>query len=440
MNENLWIKQLIDADPTIDELAVREAKKGIQDYLASSFFANKEPIPVQLNNQQRFTYGTRDKKQRITIATSENALVHGFLAHYLDLDDTQPAMRGHAGAVILSALFAVAHPDDDGSDFIAAYIAGVEIGGRLGTIFNPELYDRGWHATEFIGGFAATAALIKYLKLDEKQAENAFSLVASQASGFRFQFGTDAKPLQAGIASRNAIEAVDWALKGVVGSSNYLFGDKGILNIFAVDQTKAANILSASWEEDLQIYRPGLWFKAYPFCSAAFRAADAATTIFKTASYEMSDIDQVTISFNPGRDAALVYTNPTTGLEGKFSAEYITYIGLKKGYYDQSDFSSEILNEDDQAALNKFSRVIKAESKKGLSTIVRVTFKDGLSLQEEVWHPTGSPENPLTNKSHFNKLADSLQDQVLATNIQRAIQTLDQTQLNTLLRYINGGN
>lgn len=55
MNENLWIKQLIDADPTIDELAVREAKKGIQDYLASSFFANKEPIPVQLNNQQRFT-------------------------------------------------------------------------------------------------------------------------------------------------------------------------------------------------------------------------------------------------------------------------------------------------------------------------------------------------------------------------------------------------
>lgn len=367
-------------------------------------------------------------------------MVHGFLAHYLDLDDTQPAMRGHAGAVILSALFAVAHPDDDGSDFIAAYIAGVEIGGRLGTIFNPELYDRGWHATEFIGGFAATAALIKYLKLDEKQAENAFSLVASQASGFRFQFGTDAKPLQAGIASRNAIEAVDWALKGVVGSSNYLFGDKGILNIFAVDQTKAANILSASWEEDLQIYRPGLWFKAYPFCSAAFRATDAATTIFKTASYEMSDIDQVTISFNPGRDAALVYTNPTTGLEGKFSAEYITYIGLKKGYYDQSDFSSEILNEDDQAALNKFSRVIKAESKKGLSTIVRVTFKDGLSLQEEVWHPTGSPENPLTNKSHFNKLADSLQDQVLATNIQRAIQTLDQTQLNTLLRYINGGN
>lgn len=52
MNENLgikWIKQLIEADPTTNEDAVREAKKGIQDYLAASFFANREAIPKQLN-------------------------------------------------------------------------------------------------------------------------------------------------------------------------------------------------------------------------------------------------------------------------------------------------------------------------------------------------------------------------------------------------------
>ena len=188
MNDDLgikWIKQLIQADPTTNEDAVREAKKGIQDYLAASFFANSEAIPKQLNNSQPFTYGIPDnpinKKQRIKFASSHHALVNGFRAHYLDIDDTQPSMRGHASAVILSALFAVAHPDDDGRDFISAYIAGVEIGGRLGNLFNPDLYQNGWHATEFIGGFAATAALIKYLNLNESEAPNAFSLISRQA-------------------------------------------------------------------------------------------------------------------------------------------------------------------------------------------------------------------------------------------------------------------
>lgn len=447
MNENLgikWIKQLIQADPTTNEDAVREAKKGIQDYLAASFFANREAIPKQLNNSQPFTYGIPNniinKKQRITFASSHHALVNGFRAHYLDIDDTQPSMRGHASAVILSALFAVAHPDDDGQDFISAYIAGVEIGGRLGNLFNPDLYQKGWHATEFIGGFAATAALIKYLNLNESDATNAFSLVASQAAGFRFQFGTDAKPLQAGIAARNAIEAVDWTLKGVQGSEAFLFGDRGLFEIFEIDQATGQEVLTASWDGDLQICKPGLWFKAYPFCSAAFRAADAAVTIFRTTGYEFLDIEQVTISFNPGRDAALVYTAPTTGLEGKFSAEYITYLGLKKGYYEPADFTTDLIDEDIQAGLTKYTRIITPETDKGLSSTVKVTFKDGLSVQEEVWYPTGSPENPLSNKMQFNKLADSLQSKRLAENIQRDIQTLDQTKINTFLKHINGGN
>lgn len=440
MNENLWIKQLVNVDPIINDLAVREAKRGIQDYLASSFFANNESLPRQMNQGEPFAYGAQDKRQRISVASASQSLVNGFRAHYLDVDDTQPAMRGHASAVILSALFAVAHPHDKGRDFIAAYIAGVEIGGRLGILFNPYLYDSGWHATEFIGGFAAAAALIKYLKLDIDQADNVFSLVSSQASGFRFQFGTDAKPLQAGIAARNAVEAVDWSMKGVIGSPNYLFGDKGLFDMFEVNQMTACEILNAPWDEDLQIVQPGLWFKAYPFCSAAFRAADAATTIFQIAAYNFSDIDQVTISFNPGRDAALIYKNPVTGLEGKFSAEYITYLGLKKGYYDQSDFTTKAISESDQQALKKFSRVIQPLGQKGLSSVVEVTFKDGLSLKEEVWHPKGTPENPLSNKAHFHKLADSIQDKDLAKAIQDDIQSLDQSLLKDFLKSINGGN
>lgn len=439
MTDNPWIKTLIDSKPLTNERAVIEAKKGIQDYLASSFFADNISEVQQLNDGHPVHYGRIKNTERISYSAAHQALVLAFKAHYVDLDDTHSNIRGHGSAVVLSALLAVADADDEGSKFIEAYISGIEIGGRLGQIFNPRIYDLGWHSTSFIGSFAAVASLVKYLDMDEVAANNAFSLVASQASGFRFQFGSDAKPLQAGIAAKTAIEAVKWTIAGVEASSQYLVGDLGLLHIFDLDSEKATEILNRPWSASLEIVNPGLWFKAYPFCSAAFRLADAAKNIYEKQVISFEDIDRVDISFNPGRDAALIYRRPESGFEGKFSAEYVTYIGLTKGKFSQADFEDKPLSDDISSTMTKFHRIYEEKSSKGLSSKICIHFKDGNSIEEEIFNPLGSPENPLSEIDQLVKLQRSLNNSDLATTIQQMIRELDSTRLKLFLQAINGG-
>lgn len=440
MTENLWIKRLIDSNTLTNQLAVSEAKKGIQDYLASSFFAiNAEKI-IKLNHSKAVIFGQNEEAQRLTIAASENALVYGFQAHYLDLDDTHEQLRGHPSAVILSTLFAIAKPNDQGSAFIEAYIAGVEIATRLGRLFNPDIYNKGWHSTGFIGTFGAAAAIIKYLSLDEKEANNIFSLVASQASGYRFQFGSDGKPLQAGLAAKHAVEAAYWSARGIEGSNQYFFGKNSLFQMFDIDEQRAKNILEEPWDGDLSIHQPGLWFKAYPFCSAAFRLADGAKSIYGTTNFSLDDIDHVIVTFNPGRDAALVYKQPETGLQGKFSAEYITLLGLEKGTYQQDDFEDRPLSNQQKASLTKVKRQIVPIEKERLSSKVIVKLTNGQSYEQEIFDPLGSPGNPLSEEDHIEKLVASLDDQKLAKMIHQDIQNLDSNRLNSFFKNINGGN
>lgn len=439
MTDNPWIKTLIDSKPLTNERAVIEAKKGIQDYLASSFFADNISEVQQLNDGHPVHYGRIKNTERISYSAAHQALVLAFKAHYVDLDDTHSNIRGHGSAVVLSALLAVADADDEGSKFIEAYISGIEIGGRLGQIFNPRIYELGWHSTNFIGSFAAVAALVKYLDLNEDQANNAFSLVASQAAGFRFQFGTDAKPLQAGIAAKTAIEAVKWTKSGIVASTQFFFGDLGLFHIFDLDSEKAADILNRPWSGSLEIVKPGLWLKAYPFCSAAFRLADAAKNIYSKQAIVFDAIDHVDISFNPGRDAALIYQRPASGFQGKFSGEYVTYLGLTKGQYDQADFEDVSLTGDVDGYLAKFRRVYEPITDKGLSSKICIHFNDGSIIEEEVFNPLGSPENPLSETDQLHKLQTSLNDLELAATIQARIKELDTVRLTMFLQAINGG-
>lgn len=437
MNENLWINRLIDAKPLTNQLAVREAKKGIQDYLASSFFAVRNPNVLALNNEQAVIYGQTEKGKRIGPATSHQALVYGFAAHYEDLDDTQSNLRGHPSAVILSALLAIAKPSDSGAKLLEAYIAGIEIAGRLGQVFNPTIYNLGWHSTGFIGVFGATAALIKFLNLDVDMANQAFSLAASQASGYRFQFGSDAKPLQAGIAAMHAIDAVDWALKGITGSDNYLFGTNGLVHMFEVDEAQLQNILATDWAETLEIVSPGLWFKAYPFCSAAFRLADAAINIYQEQPIHLSEIESIDISFNPGRDAALIYTNPKNGLQGKFSGEYVTLLGLTKGKFDPEDFTDDRLDDEVLETIEKVNRVYYSETEKGLSSQIYVKLKDKTTFQAEIFDPYGSPQNPLSEADNKQKLAMGFGNENQARIISQSIEQLEQNNLIEFLQAIN---
>ena len=79
-------------------------------------------------------------------ASIARRVVNGTLGHALDFDDVWAdddgvvAWRGHPSVCVLPAVLAAGESEGcDGATALLAYIIGVEIAGKLGTVFGPHL-------------------------------------------------------------------------------------------------------------------------------------------------------------------------------------------------------------------------------------------------------------------------------------------------------------
>src|SRR5258708_6282538 len=76
------------------------------------------------------------------------ALVNGAAGHALDYDDVNMAMPGHPSVAILPGLLALAElRRSSGREVIAAFVAGYETAGRIGSAISPAHYDAGLQST-----------------------------------------------------------------------------------------------------------------------------------------------------------------------------------------------------------------------------------------------------------------------------------------------------
>src|SRR5699024_5711655 len=133
-----------------------------------------------------------------------SALYNGFLGHYLDFDDVHEESRSHPSVVIFPALLSLSlHRKYTFYEFLSAYVVGVETMVKLTKALGDNHYNKGWHNTSTIGVIAASAASSYLLKSSKDQVATALGIAATTASGLRLQFGTEVKPLHAGLSSRS---------------------------------------------------------------------------------------------------------------------------------------------------------------------------------------------------------------------------------------------
>src|SRR5690606_14804432 len=124
------------------------------------------------------------------------ALINGCAAHAHALDDTHESMRGHPSVPIVPAILALGEEiNADGDSLVMAYIAGVEVAGRLGRSVNDRHSQVGWHTTCTLGAVGAAAACAYLLRLDEARIRHALGIASSMAGGLRVNFGTMTKAL-----------------------------------------------------------------------------------------------------------------------------------------------------------------------------------------------------------------------------------------------------
>lgn len=166
------------------------------------------------------------------------------------------------------------------------------------------------------------------------------SLCGSQSGGLGMQAGSDGKPLHSGFAARNAVFAFDLVTAVGLSARETPFNSQtGWLKTFSAP-TGSAEFFESNWLNKGQILDPGLWMKTHPYCSAAIGGEAACKKLWQQG-IRLDDLQKIVFHFPPGADKALRYEAPLTGVEGKFSMEYVAYQVLTQGCVEDRFFDLE---------------------------------------------------------------------------------------------------
>jgi 2-methylcitrate dehydratase PrpD len=145
---------------------------------------------------------------------------------------------------------------------------------------------------------------------------------------------------------------------------------------------------------------------------------DAVKEIKRKQSFTADEVASVDLFFPPKGDAALVYTHPENGEQGRFSAEYCTALLLLEHDLSIGNFTVSHISEEVQDFMGKIERkydenIPKSENShpKGRYCIAEVLLKDGQKFVSRVDAPTGSPGNRLEMEDLLNKATTLLGNQ-----------------------------
>ncbi len=336
---------IVAARPDTNAAAMAAARLALVDFLACALAGSRDPTVATVRTAMGDTPGrspvigsTRPAEPQLA------ALLNGYAGHVLDYDDVHASVRGHPTTVIVPALFAALDSEAPPSAeaFLAAYLVGLETMAHLGRAIGPAHYERGFHATATLGPLGAAAAIAHLRTFSAETTAVALGLGAMQAAGLRLQFGFDAKPLHAGLAARNGLMAACIAEAGLSGAPESLAGANGFLEVYGFGEARPERILE-EWGAPWQILRPGLTLKAFPCCTAAHPVAVAGLAFHRDG---WRDAARATITFPPGGDAALVVRAPRTGIEARFSPEYILAAALVDGAVRLDHFDEQPVRPD----------------------------------------------------------------------------------------------
>jgi len=353
-----------------------------------------------------------------TLAAPAAALVNGTAAHALDYDDNFHPTAGHATAVLVPAILALAEERRaSGHALLDAYIVGLEVQARVGEGVNLVHYERGWHSTSTIGVFGAAAACARLLELDRQGVNAALSLAFSMAGGSKLQFGTMAKPLHAGLAAQHGVMAAALAASGVTAIAEPLDGTWGFRDLFA-------GASSPGFQEDptarLAIERYGLKAKIHPCCASAHCAVDALLSLREQHGLTPAAVERIEVLVNRMSYDNLRYANPRTELEARFSMQWCMALGLLNGRLALGDFNAAALRREEVRAW--LPRIAMNPTEPGREhalqdngrepALVTVLLKDGRRLERYAQNPKGTLQLPLAPGQLDAKFDDCTRDRI----------------------------
>ncbi len=336
------------------------------------------------------------------------ALVNGAAGHALDYDDTHLGLRGHPTAPVLPAVLALAERErSTGRELLAALTAGIEAECRVAAIVGPDHYAAGFHATATFGAFGAAAGCAHLLGLEDGAWQHALGLAAAHAAGLKAQFGTMAKPLQAGRAAADGVRSALLASNGFTAATDGVEAyaracHGGPTDLDAADRRLGAEPAIAE-----------VVFKRHAACHLTHATIENAARL-RREGLRPDDVGSVVATVPRTALDVCGFAAPATGLEGKFSLWLAAALGLLgDDTASPLTFTDGRVTDPDVVAMLRRVEVLEAPPDTALTWAhLRVQTHDGRVLEAAC--DVGVPQRDLdAREQELRAKAQALGDLVL---------------------------
>lgn len=366
------------------------------------------------------------------------ALIHGTAGHGFEIDDLLMSGLFHPGSVTVPSAMAAAERSGgiDGKRFLAAVVAGYELGARVGASLGQPHFARGFHPQGTVGTLAAAASASVALGFDHYRTVDALGVAASLASGLMgAQTGGMTKRLHSGRASQNGFLAADLASRGFTGTPGLIEAEFGgylsTLSGATLDGPALTDSLGSEW----RTLESG--FKAYAACAPIHTSVDAALNLRSKHGLEPSQIRSITVFTTTHTQLHCGWRyDPTDVTNAQMNLSYCVARAIIDGDLFVDQFDEEAIA--DPAAVALASRIqvqpkdefdALGNSKRHTSE-VEIHTSDGSVVSELVVQRTGSLEFPMGAEaigSKFEKLTRKTFQPGHAEEIRRKVTRLQET-------------
>ncbi|MBP1555651.1 MAG: MmgE/PrpD family protein [Oscillospiraceae bacterium] len=329
------------------------------------------------------------------------ALINGFNAHSLELDDGQRFAMIHLGASVISAIKAASDENEITDDQIrTGIIMGYEAACRAAIAMQPSHKNRGYHTAGTCGTIGSAVGVAFALGLNTEQMIRVLTCAAGSAAGMLEiqEQRSEIKPYNIGRAAMDGLAAAYMGFTDYATPDDMFGGERGFYRMFADEWDPDKLTENTDYFEIERIY-----VKPYASCRHSHSAVEAAIKLHSLVDAERIESVEVR-TYKLG-----VKGHDHTEIQGiasaKLSTPYAVAAGLLYGRADLSVFEPL-----DDRAVRLASKVkvaedpaLTAESPQKRIAIVRVLLDDGTERTARVDYAKGDPENPMTGEEIAEK-------------------------------------
>ena len=402
---------------------IHEAKRALLHWIGCAIGGSRHPaLESALATFQEFSgpreAGVLGRPERVDILLA--ALMNGISADVLGFSDTHLKTVIHAGGVIGPAVLALAERNKTtGSDFLHAFLLGIEVACRVGLAVYPWHYARGWHITGTAGTFGAAAAAGKLLGLDAQRMTWALGIAATQAAGLREMFGSMCKSLHGGRAAQNGLSAALLARNGFTSSEHAIEAPRGFAHVLgeAPDLAVITAGLGTTFEVLQNTYKP------FPCGVVIHPVIDGCVTLNASHGLLANDIRSVALTVNPLVLELTGRKTPGTTSEAKLSVYHSAAAALHHGRMTEQEYAMSCVS--DPAVVELRGKVIATADAAIREDEADVTLElaSGESLHHHVDYATGSVQRPMSDADIETKFRGLAGPVLTAANIGKLIES-----------------